>query len=266
MTKLSERIDQTQVSGGELAIFWLAQAGFAFKTAEGKIVYLDPYLSDVVEAMFGFKRMIPAPIPAAEVRTDIVLCTHEHLDHMDTEALPAIAENNPTAMFAGPIECMREFEKMGFAADRCVLLEEGKTARIGGIDVTGVFADHGDYAPDALGLVIDLDGVRVYHSGDTAYRPERMRAAAAMKPDVVLPCINGAFGNLDSRDAAQLVRDTGARLAIASHFWMFVAHGGDPALFLKECGELAPETEAIVMKPGEMRMVRAARASGAGGE
>ena len=34
---------------GSLALYWLCQAGFAFKTSAGQIVYIDPYLSDVVE-------------------------------------------------------------------------------------------------------------------------------------------------------------------------------------------------------------------------
>lgn len=258
MSTLAERIQRTEVQEKEIAIFWLAQAGFVFKTSGGRIIYLDPYLSDVVERMFGFKRMMPAPIGAEDVAADIVLCTHEHLDHMDTDALPVIATNTK-ARFAGPVECLKEFAKLGFPAERCVLLERGRTVDLDGIQVTGVYADHGDYAPDALGLVIAIDGVRIYHTGDTAYRGEEMRAAAAMKPDVAIPCINGAFGNMDSHDAAQLVRDAAPRLAIASHFWMFIEHGGDPASFLSECKALAPDTEAIVMRPGEVRVLGPAR-------
>jgi L-ascorbate 6-phosphate lactonase len=255
MARLSERIDELVVSEGELAVFWLAQAGFAFKNAARRVVYLDAYLSDAVEAKFGFPRMMASPVSASEVRADLVLCTHEHLDHMDTDALPVIAANNPAARFAGPIACVREFQKMGLTAGRLFLLEVGKALGIDGIQVTGVFADHGKQAPGALGLVIDVGGIRVYHTGDTAYRPERMRPVMEMKPDVILPCINGTFGNLDPREAAQLVRDTGARLAIATHFWMFVAHGGDPGLFLRECQTLAPHAEAVVMQPGGLRMV-----------
>lgn len=262
--KLAQRIQQAKVQEGEVAIFWLAQAGFVFKTAAGLVIYVDPYLSDVVEKNFGFRRMMPAPIRAEEVQADVVLCTHEHLDHMDTDSLPVIAKNTK-ALFAGPVECLKEFEKVGIPADRCVLLERGKTAVIEGIGVTGVYADHGEYAPDALGLVIEIDGVHIYHSGDTAYRPEEMRAAVAMKPDVLIPCINGAFGNMNSRDAAQLTRDISPRLAIASHFWMFVLHGGDPASYLEFCKELAPHTEAIVMQPGEMRIISPAGSKRAAG-
>jgi L-ascorbate 6-phosphate lactonase len=72
-----------------------------------------------------------------------------------------------------------------------------------------------------------------------------------MHPDILLPCINGRFGNLTAEEAARLARDINPRLAIASHFWMFVEHNGDPAAFLASCAKLAPGVKAVVMKPGE---------------
>ncbi len=262
MSSLSQRILDARPEPGAVALFWLAQAGFAFKTYQGRVLYLDPYLSDVVERNFGFKRMMPAPLTAEEVQADAVLCTHEHLDHMDTDAIPVIARNT-RAVFAGPAVCLEEFAKLGIPQERCVLLEKGKTTTVAGVKVTGVYADHGEYSPGALGLVLDFDGVRIYHTGDTAYRPEQMKAAAGMGIDALLPCINGAYGNMDSHDAAQLARDAAPRTAIASHFWMFVEHGGDPAKFLEECRALAPAVEALVMKPGEMRTFARASARAA---
>jgi len=38
---------------------------------------------------------------------------------------------------------------------------------------------------------------------------------------------------------------------IPSHFWMFVEQNGEPAVFLNRCKELAPQTQAVLMKPGE---------------
>jgi L-ascorbate 6-phosphate lactonase len=258
MTTIANPIRELQVAPGTLAIFWLAQAGFVFKNSAGGIVYVDPYLSDVVEEQFGFKRMMACPIRAEEVSAHLVVCTHEHLDHMDTGALPVIARNT-AARFAGPVECVKYFREMGLGEERCLLLEEGKQIDVDGVRVAGVYADHGTLAPDALGVVLDFDGVRVYHTGDTAYRPECFHVAAAMRPDVLLPCINGRYGNMDSREAALLVRDLSPRLAIASHFWMFVEHGGDPAAFLESCARLAPEAKAIVMKPGECCVVAGAK-------
>ena len=45
-----------------VAMWWLGQAGFAFKTPAGKVVFVDPYLSDAVERLFGFKRLSLPPI------------------------------------------------------------------------------------------------------------------------------------------------------------------------------------------------------------
>lgn len=55
---IAEKISQTKVKPGSLAVCWLAQAGFVFKTSDGKIIYVDPYLTDYVaypaEVWHGF--------------------------------------------------------------------------------------------------------------------------------------------------------------------------------------------------------------------
>jgi L-ascorbate 6-phosphate lactonase len=255
MGNLANTIEADRVQERSLAIYWLSQAGFVFKTPSGKVVYIDPYFSDVVERMLGLKRMMPCPIAPEDVDADLVACTHEHLDHMDTDALPIIARN-PRVHFAGPLECIKRFKELGISENRCHLLEEEKDIDLDGIRVKGVYADHGTFAPDALGIVFDLEGIKVYHTGDTAYRPEEFRPAIETRPDILIPCINGTYGNLNSTEAAQLTRDVRPRLAIASHFWMFVEHNGNPATFLQCCKRLVPEVQAIVMKPGERILFR----------
>jgi L-ascorbate 6-phosphate lactonase len=255
MGNLAERIAQDVIAEGCLGIYWLAQAGFVFKTPAGKIVYIDPYLSDVVERAFGFKRMMACPVRAEEVVADLVIATHEHLDHLDTDALPILARN-PRTQFAGPVECLKEFRKAGILEGRCHRLEEGTEITVEGIRVLGVFADHGDFAPDAVGVILDFDGIQVYHTGDTAYRPEKFQAAIARRPQILLPCINGAYGNLNAEEAARLAQAVQARLVIAAHFWMFVEHGGDPGAFLAQCAQQAPQAKALVMKPGEQYIFR----------
>ena len=250
MNHLATAIATREVPKGSLALYWLCQAGFAFKTSAGEIVYIDPYLSDAVERVVGFKRMMASPLPAEEVAADLIICTHEHLDHMDVDALPALAVN-PRVHFAGPIECMREFEKLKIAADRCHLLEEGNSLTLGAITVHAVYADHGELAPDALGVVLELDGVRVYHTGDTAYRPQEFQPAIQLGPDILLPCINGVYGNMDWREAAQLTQLVSPRVVMPTHFWMFVEQNGDPGKFIQFCAQFAPAVQAILMKPGE---------------
>jgi len=194
--------------------------------------------------------MMTCPVLPEEAHADVVVCTHEHLDHMDTDALPVLA-HNPETQFCGPIECIKEFVKLGIPAKRCHLLEEGKRLTLGSVEINAVYADHGELAPDALGVVLNFGGIKVYHTGDTAYRPEQFQPAINMHPDVLIPCINGRFGNMDAREAASLTGLAKPKVVIPSHFWMFVEQNGEPAAFLDYCKELAPETRTVLLKPGE---------------
>ena len=96
MSKLASQIKELHVDSGSLAIFWLAQAGFVYKTPGGTIVYVDAYLSDCVhrllsDVLYGFKRIMPAPLAPEEVEADVVVCTHSHPDHFDYDAIPVLA-------------------------------------------------------------------------------------------------------------------------------------------------------------------------------
>jgi L-ascorbate 6-phosphate lactonase len=250
MHSVGDTIAERKVNAGELAIYWLCQAGFAFKSSANAVVYIDPYFSDVVERVIGFKRMMTCPMSAEEANAHLVVCTHEHLDHMDIDALPVLARN-PRTQFTGPIECIKEFAKLGIPAQRCHLLEEGNSLTLGGIEINAVYADHGDLAPDALGIVLNFGGIKVYHTGDTAYRPKEFGPAIGMKPEILIPCINGRFGNMDAKEAALLTSLVKPRVVIPSHFWMFVEQNGEPGAFLDLCKEVAPQSQAVVMKPGQ---------------
>ena len=89
MSHLATTIATREVPEGSLALYWLCQAGFAFKTSAGQIVYIDPYLSEVVERRRRLQTHDDLPdLQAEEVAADLIICTHEHLDHMDVDALP----------------------------------------------------------------------------------------------------------------------------------------------------------------------------------
>jgi L-ascorbate 6-phosphate lactonase len=170
---------------------------------------------------------------------------------MDTDALPILAKKNPRTHFVGPIECMKMFREWNIPEKRCSLLEEGAVLMFDGVKITGVFADHGELAPDALGVVLEVDGTRIYHTGDTAFRPNQFRPAIDMQPDLLIPCINGAFGNMNEREAALLTKLVTPSLVIPCHFGMFAEQNGDPELFRRYCAELAPHIDTLLMRPEE---------------
>jgi len=252
MTQLSEEIPAAEVPPASVRLWWLGQAGFAFKTPAGRIIYADPYLSDAVERLFGFKRLSLAPIAAEAVRADLVVLTHEHADHLDPDAVPVIARNNPRCRFAAPAGCLEGLRQAGVAADRTVLLEANRQYDLGESVVHTVPADHGDLAPSALTLLLDFGGIRVLLTGDTCLRTGLFQPLCDLRPDVVLPCINGVFGNMGHIDAARLVEQAKPRYAVPCHYWTFAEQGGgDPAGFLYACRQFCPEVQALLLKPGE---------------
>ncbi|MHB9033432.1 MAG: MBL fold metallo-hydrolase [Anaerolineae bacterium] len=251
MQRLAQRIHDLVVPSGHLAIFWLAQAGFVYKTASNQVIYIDPYLSDYVYRMFGFKRLMGTPIEAEEVDADYVVSTHAHGDHLDLDALPILARV-PRLRFIGAPDCTPEYAKMGLPRDKYLQIDQGATLQFGGFSLTGVYADHGPHTPHALGIILESEGIKVWQAGDTAYRPDMMQPIFQMHPDIVIPPINGAFGNLDGVDAARLAHDANAKIAIPCHFWMFAEHNGNPMQFVKACQELAPSVKPLLMSQGEM--------------
>lgn len=257
MSRLAQEIASSEVPLGSVRMWWLSQAGFAFKTPAGKIVYLDPSLSDVLEQLYGFKRICAPPLDAEDVQADLVVLTHEHPDHLDPVALPVIARNNPHCRFAGPAGCGEGFAQAGISDSRTVVLEPNRAHDLGIAAIHTVPADHGDYSESALGLLLDFDGVRILATGDTALRPRLFRPLFELKPDVMLPCINGGFGTMTHLDAARMVQQAQPRYAIPCHYWTFAEQGvGDPGSFLYACHHLCPNVHALVLKPGEAFTVR----------
>jgi L-ascorbate 6-phosphate lactonase len=261
MTRLADDISTCRVPARALRLWWLGQAGFAFKFHDGRVAYLDPYLSDAVERLHGFKRLSLAPLAPEEVRADLVIMTHEHSDHLDPDAIPIIARNNPDCRFAGPAGCTEGLEQAGIPPRRRLLLKPNRAHALAELTVHTAPADHGDFAPSALALVLESQGVRVLCTGDTSWRSGLFQPLFDLGLDLVLPCINGVFGNMNHIDAAMLVRQAAPRMAIPCHYWTFAEQGaGDPGGFLHACGQFAPKVKALLLKPGEGLTIKAGKA------
>jgi L-ascorbate 6-phosphate lactonase len=252
MSEWTDDWRQAVVPVGGVRLYWLGQAGFAFRTPAGRRIFLDPYLSDACERLHGFKRLSLPALRPEEVEADWVVLTHEHTDHLDPDAIPVIARNNPACRFAAPAGCLAGLEAAGVPAARRVLLEANRRHDLGDLVVHTVPADHGDLAPSAVALVLDFGGVRVMATGDTSWRPVLFKPLYDLKPDVVLPAINGVFGNMNHVDAARLVSEAKPRIAIPCHFWTLAEQGGgDPAGFIHACATMCPDVKAMLVRPGE---------------
>ena len=135
------------------------------------------------------------------------------------------------------------------------IIHEGETVTHGDVSLTGVYADHGDLAPEALGVVVQSGDIRVWQVADTAYRPERWQDVFSLGIDVIIPPINGAYGNLNGEEAARLAALTGAKIIIPTHFWTFVEHRSDPYAFAEYCRTYVPNAEVRWMTQGEGTLI-----------
>ena len=60
-----------------LKIKWIGQGGYILNDGKTEIC-IDPYLSDVVNRVANRPRMVKAPFLPGELKSDVVLCTHNH--------------------------------------------------------------------------------------------------------------------------------------------------------------------------------------------
>ena len=244
-----EEIEGLRVERDTLALVWLGGAGFAFKSASGIVVYVDPYLTDCARDI-GLPRVAAYVVRPEEVRCDLLVTTHHHVDHFDPLAVPVLASRNPECICAGPPSCAQRYQSCGVANERIWTLSPGDRREIGDIAVLAVPADHGALAPDAIGVIFDFGGITVYHMGDTCLHPDALESIAPRGLDILIPPINGYKGNLNPREAAMATAILKPRMVIPSHFWLFVQGAGDPLQFMEACAELAPSSEAVPLTQG----------------
>ena len=221
-TPLAAQVAAARPAAGSLAAWWLGGSGFIFKTPAGRQVWIDPYLSDIVQAMFGVARAFPPPITAAEAEPDFVISTHWHEDHLDPGCIPELARRRPGAKFIMSPGAMSHALSWGLPTSQVVALSPGQTLDLGDVKLTAIVARHeagvpGWEVPDAFGVILDFGGVRVFHTGDTDYDARIHRAVAATPLALATLCINGSVGNMNAHEAALMAWHLNAQSLIPHH-------------------------------------------------
>lgn len=199
----------------------LGQSGYILKTKSTEII-IDPYLSDSVNRVAGRPRLLPIPINPAEIFCDAVICTHNHLDHLDPDTVSHINENQFFITTAEGKEKLISLGKTNVKA-----LSMGETLKIGDITLTAVFADH---TVEVFGLIVNAENKTLYFSGDTLFN-ERLFEISEYKPDATFICINGRLGNMNVNEALTVAKKIGSKTNIPNHYDMFASNSEDPRLF-----------------------------------
>jgi len=260
----------------EVSVRYLGQFGFLFNF-DGLSVAVDPYLTDSVDRIPGlppgmFVRNYPPPVALSALsHLDLVLCTHDHMDHADPETLTGIAKAAPGCHFAGPRLSTRIMERVPIPRTQITVLNEGTPFRFQELMIEPVAASHEDYESDAegfhrfLGYLLHWRGITLYHSGDTISTPRLFESLKTHAIDIGFLPINGRsahrrkfdiIGNMDSAEAVQfagwLAARKGFNLLVPTHYDLYTSNGAPVAEFV-EAWDKAPEPKPGIklFRPGE---------------
>lgn len=207
-----------------MEITWLGHSSFKIK-ARGRIIYIDPYKGDYTE------------------KADIVLVTHAHYDHFSNEKMNE-AVSDHTHIF-GPAKAASE--RHGVTA---IMHNETKEAE--GIKIHCVHAYNINKAfhpkGEGNGYVIEAEGKKLYHAGDTDRIPE-MKELASLNIDIALLPVSGTYV-MNPKEAVEAVKDIVCKTAIPMHYGSVVGTTDDAEVF-KELAERETDAKAIVMKEGQ---------------
>ena len=244
---------------GAVALRWLGQGGFLFRSPGDVTWAVDPYLTNYSAGSGRVERLNPPPVAPSELRVEAVLSSHNHSDHLDPETLTVVAAHT-SAEFYTAAEGARKLGELGVDAARVHAIAVGDELTLGDparsdVRTTFVFAEH---TGDPVGFVFTVGRagrpVRIYVTGDTLFN-ERLFSPATRDIDVLCVCINGRGGNMTYQEAVELTRRLAPRVVIPMHFAVMPHNTIDPQLFVDAAHAAGLAAEPRVLAVGEAMQV-----------
>src|SRR5918911_3211796 len=213
-------------SAQETRVKWFGHAAFSITTPRGKVLLIDPWLSNPSnpDAKDGKDPLASVP------KVDYILLTHGHRDHVGDAV--EIAKKTWAALVCNPELAGNLVKLAGFPekqAETDAIMGIGGEIKIADGEVTvamtpavhsssvfnpkaGPAEPERAYGGNPAGLVIMVrDGPVIYHSGDTPYFKDMETIGEQYQVDLALLNIGGHFG-LEPRMAARAAQSVRARL------------------------------------------------------
>jgi len=189
------------------------------KIKNRKTVYIDP---------FGLSEG-----PKLE-KADLVLITHSHYDHCSPKDVEKISNENTVIITVPDAQSKLNHLKV----KGITVIEPGQTIKANHEKITAVNAYNIDkwrsegipYHPKEnnwVGFIIEMDGVRVYHAGDTDVIPEMKD----IETDIAILPVGGTY-TMNAKEAAQATKTfKKCKVAIPMHYGAIIGNATDAEVF-----------------------------------
>ena len=216
---------------------------------EGRKILTDPYFG-----LWGnpiFARLAP-PIKSRQELTDVdlVLVSHDHWDHMDSQYLRLLAGDVPVVT----PKLMSWLFKL-YGAKNLVGLNAWESFQLRSITVSAVPALH---LTSAIGFVIQGENRQVYFAGDTFYHSFMEQMGQKFQLDVALmpvttfrvPMTMGEKGAVRAVQALKPATVIPVHLDVTPR-WPFFRTNQSPEGFIKRLRAAGLKTPVVLLREGK---------------
>ncbi|MFP4112155.1 MAG: MBL fold metallo-hydrolase [Candidatus Woesearchaeota archaeon] len=194
------------------ALEWLGHSGFKLKIS-GKTIYIDPFKINTAE-------------PA-----DLILITHDHYDHCSVEDIMKIATNNTLIFVTADSQ-----SKLSNYPGKVLVVEPNGGYKLGDMVIRTIPAYNTNkmFHPKEngwVGYVIEHNGEKLYHAGDTDAIPEMKNL---QNIDYALLPVSGEYV-MNAEEAASAANMIRPKIAVPMHYNAIVGSVSDAERFKSLC-------------------------------
>jgi L-ascorbate metabolism protein UlaG (beta-lactamase superfamily) len=239
-----KRPEFPRLEPGQVAVTWIGHASFLIQFRDLNVL-VDPNFANW---LFLLKRIKRAGVRIRHLPPiDLVLLTHAHFDHFHKPSLRRLPHPKIAVLPWGMGDLAG-----GLGFQRVIELEWWESFSRGSWKVTltpckhwgarMLRDDHRGYG----GFVLEHEGRRIYHAGDSAYFEGFKEIGARLRPEIALLPIGAylpdSFRNvhMGPDDAMKVFRDLGAQWFVPMHYGTFklsFEHIDEPPEWLLEIAE-----------------------------
>ena len=240
-------------------VLWLGQSAFRITSPEGKVILVDPWLTQNPTTPAKWKNLDELG------KVDVILVTHAHGDHLGDGPTVAKKQNAPLYGPAGLNQSLATLGVLPVAlAPR--MNKSGTIKPVGDkIKITMVRAEHSSelvwknpetgkdethVGGEPVGFIIQLEnGFTIYHMGDTGLFSDMKLIADLYQPDLILAPIGGHYV-MDPKQAVYATNNwLKPKFAIPMHYASNPFLVGTPAQYVEALGNTG--TKVLPLKQGE---------------